>query len=199
MKKDKALLVVDVQNDFCPAGSLAVPKGDRIIPVINKYCSLFSKNKFAVFACRDWHPKKTRHFKQYGGLWPAHCVQDTSGAKYHRKLKLPKGAIIISKGTDPDKDSYSAFQAKDRQGRSFLRLLKQKGIKELYLGGLATDYCVKFSCLDALKNKIRSVVLLDAIKGVDLKPGDSLRALRLITRKGAGVTILPALRRAINS
>ena len=129
MKLKKALLIVDVQNDFCPKGALGVPEGDKVVGVLNKYIKIFSDKKLPIFASRDWHPKKTRHFKKFGGLWPIHCVADTKGAMFHSKLKLPKECIILSKGMDPDKDSYSAFQAVDSNGAIFFNLLKIFGIE----------------------------------------------------------------------
>lgn len=185
MKLKKALLVVDAQNDFCPGGALAVPQGNKIIPNINKYIKIFSKNKLPIFVTRDWHPKKTAHFKKFGGVWPVHCIQNTEGAKFHPKLKLPKGAILLFKGMDPEKDSYSAFQAEDIRGMVLPTLLNILGTKEIYIGGLATDYCVKFSSLDALKNGFKVGLLMDAIKGVDLNPGDSQRAIKEMMKNGA--------------
>lgn len=185
MKLKKALLIVDVQDDFCPGGTLAVPEADKIIPNLNKYIKIFSKNKLPIFASADWHPKKTKHFKKFGGLWPVHCVQKTKGAQFHSKLKLPKETIILSKGMDPEKDSYSAFQAEDVYGRSFLNLLKMFGAKELYVGGLATDYCVKSSVIDALKSGFKVRLLVDAIKGVNIRPKDSEEAIEEMVRKGA--------------
>lgn len=185
MKLKKALLVVDVQNDFCPGGALAVPEGDKIIPVLNKYIESFSKNKLPIFASRDWHPKKTKHFKAFGGVWPVHCVQNTKGAQFHPKLKLPKEVIVVSKGMDPQKDSYSAFQAADSNGMGFSNLLKIFGIEELYVGGLATDYCVNSSVTDALMNGFKVKLLVDAIKGVNLKPRDSAEAIAEMVKLGA--------------
>ncbi len=185
MKFNKALLVVDVQNDFCPGGALAVPEGDKVVPILNKYIKIFSKKKLLIFASRDWHPKKTLHFKKFGGVWPAHCVQGTKGAEFHPKLKLPKEAIILSKGMNPKEDSYSAFQAENPDGISFLNLLKIFGIEEIYIGGLATDYCVKFTTLDALKKGFKVRVLMDAIKGVNLKPDDSTKAIARMLKMGA--------------
>lgn len=178
-------MVVDVQNDFLPGGALGVPEGDKIIPVLNRYIRLFTKKKLPVFATRDWHPVKTRHFKDHGGLWPVHCIQNTSGAAFHGGLKLPDKAIFLYKGMDPDKDSYSAFQAEDESGCSLLNWLKRLGVKEIFIAGLATDYCVKFSSIDALKSGFKVKVLTDAIKGVDLKPGDSKEALKKIVKLGA--------------
>jgi nicotinamidase/pyrazinamidase len=185
VKLKKALLVVDVQNDFCPGGALAVPGGDKIVPAINKYIKIFSKNKLPIFSSRDWHPIKTKHFKDFGGVWPAHCIQNTKGASFHPKLKLPKDAILLYKGMDPNKDSYSVFQAEGANGAGFLNLLKILGVKELYIGGLATDYCVKSSARDALKNGFKVKLLLDAIKGVDLKKGDSEKAIQKMIKQGA--------------
>jgi nicotinamidase/pyrazinamidase len=181
----KALLIVDVQNDFCPGGALAVPEGDKIIPILNKYIETFLKNKLPIFASRDWHPRQTKHFKQFGGLWPEHCVQNTRGAEFHPKLKLTKEAIILSKGMDPREDSYSAFQAADNNGTDFLNLLRSSGIKELFVGGLATDYCVKWTVLDALKSGLEVKLLTDVIRGVNLKPKDSEEAIAEMVSQGA--------------
>lgn len=174
----KALVIVDVQNDFCPRGALAVPEGDTIITTLNKYIQLFSKNGFPIFVSRDWHPKKTKHFKAFGGMWPIHCVQNTKGAQFHPKLKLPKYAIILSKGMDPEKESYSVFEGFDDSGQPFYNLLTMFGIKELYVAGLATDYCVKASAIDAIKQGFSVRLLIDAVKGVDITPGDSARAIK---------------------
>lgn len=190
MNKEKALLVVDVQRDFCPGGTLAVPKGDRVVGPLNRYIKLFSKKKFPVFISRDWHPKNSRHFKKFGGLWPVHCVQDTDGARFHPKLKFPKSAVIISKGMDPkEKDAYSNFEAFDKKKRPFKKILKQSGVRELYIGGLATDYCVRASVLDALKNHLKVKLLTDAVRGVDVKKGDAKKAVHEMARRGAEKTI----------
>lgn len=185
MKPKRALLIVDLQNDFCPGGALGVPGADRIVPTINKYIRIFFKKKLPIFASADWHPIKTGHFKDFGGRWPVHCIHNSKGAQFHPKLKLPKEAIILYKGMDPQRESYSVFQAEDIDGRRFPNLLKVLGIEELYIGGLATDYCVKFSAEDALKNGFKVRLLLDAIKGVDLKSGDSESAIKELTRLGA--------------
>jgi len=185
MKSRKALLVVDVQNDFCPAGALAVPEGDKIIPAINKYIRVFQKKKAPVLATRDWHPVRTRHFKDFGGIWPVHCVQNTPGAAFHPNLKLPKDAILLYKGMDPQKDAYSAFQAEDATGTGLAKLLSLLGVKELYIAGLATDYCVRFSTRDALKQGFKVKILIDAVKGVNLKQKDSEKAIKEMVRLGA--------------
>ena len=184
---------MDVQNDFCPGGALGIKDGGKIIPAINKYIKIFSEKKLPVFASRDWHPKKTAHFKEFGGAWPRHCIQNSKGAEFHPKLKLPKEAILLYKGMDPEKDSYSVFQAQDQNGMSFLNLLKILGVEEIYIGGLATDYCVKFSALDALKERFKVKLLVDAIKGVNLKPKDSESAIREMLGSGVKKTTLKRL------
>ena len=181
----KALLIVDLQNDFCPGGSLAVPEGDKIIGTLNRYIKIFKQQGLSVCASRDWHPEKTKHFKKFGGLWPEHCIQHTKGAEFHISLKLSEKTIVISKGMDPNKESYSAFEGVDDRGVPFMDLLKKSGIEELYIGGLATDYCVKNSVLDALKFGFKVKLLIDAIKGVDLNSGDSERAVKEMLENGA--------------
>lgn len=185
MKLRKALLVVDVQNDFCPGGALGIKEGDKIVPAVNKYIKIFSQKGLPIFATRDWHPKKTAHFKKFGGIWPVHCVRGTKGARFHPKLKLPKDAILLYKGMDPRKDSYSAFHAEDEKGMSLSALLKILGIKELYIAGLATDYCVRFTAHDAIERGFKVRILLDAIKGVNLKPSDSEKAIKEMVKGGA--------------
>ena len=185
MKPKKALLIVDVQNDFCPGGALGVPGGDAVIPAINKYAAYFKKKKLPIFVSRDWHPVQTSHFKDFGGIWPVHCIHNSAGAAFHLKLKVPLTAIHLYKGMDPHKDSYSVFHAEDEKGTAFLKLLSIMKITELYIAGLATDYCVRFTALDALKHKLKVRVLIDAVKGVDLKPGDSDKAIKEIIKKGA--------------
>jgi nicotinamidase/pyrazinamidase len=185
MKPKKALLVVDVQNDFCPGGALRVPGGDKIIPALNRYIKVFRAKQLPVFASRDWHPRQTSHFKEFGGLWPAHCVRNTRGSRFHQALKLTRGAVRLYKGMDPGKDSYSVFQAQDRKGAGFSGLLKFYGITELYIGGLATDYCVRFTAIDALKKGIKVKILTDAIMGVNINPADSQKAIQEMVRQGA--------------
>ncbi|MBM3249643.1 MAG: bifunctional nicotinamidase/pyrazinamidase [Candidatus Omnitrophica bacterium] len=194
MKPKKALLIVDLQNDFCPGGALGIPAGDRIIPPVNKYIRIFAKEKLPVIASRDWHPVRTVHFRDFGGVWPVHCIQNSKGASFHPGLKLPKkGVIYVYKGMDPARDSYSVFQAEDDQGTDFAHILKRSGINELYIAGLATDYCVKFTARDALKAGYKVKVLMDAVRGVDLKPGDSEKAIKEITKLGAKKTTLKNL------
>lgn len=192
-----ALLAVDVQLDFCPGGALPVPDGDSIIPVLNEYIKLFSRHRLPVFASRDWHERQTRHFKAFGGTWPEHCVQGRKGAQFHPVLKLPAGSIILSKGMISDEHSYSAFQAVDDHKTGFNDLLRQLGVTSIFVGGLATDYCVKWTVLDALKFGYKATLLVDAIKGVNIKPGDSEGAIKEMVRQGARKTTLEKLYRAM--
>jgi nicotinamidase/pyrazinamidase len=184
MVKQKALLIIDVQNDFCPGGALAVQNGDKVVPHLNRYLADFQKSKSPVLASRDWHPTRTKHFQEFGGPWPAHCVQGTPGAAFHPQLKINDHVIIISKGMDPEKDSYSAFQGVDSRGRSLEQVFQALGVQEIYVGGLATDYCVKSSALDALDRGFRVFLLRDGIKGVELKPGDSEQAVAQMLARG---------------
>lgn len=180
-----ALVVVDVQNDFCPGGALPVPEGDRVVPILNRYIGQFEQAALPIFASRDWHPAKTKHFKAFGGLWPPHCVQNTPGAAFHSDLKLPPTVTVVSKGMDPEQDSYSCFQAQSSDGTPFEKLLRSRGIAHLYVAGLATDYCVRASVLDALRAGFQVTLLEDATRGVEVQPGDSEQAIEEMTRAGA--------------
>jgi len=191
--QDTALLIVDVQNDFCPGGALPVPEGDQVVPVLNRVAQKVAQAGGLVFASRDWHPPTTRHFAAYGGKWPIHCVQNTPGAQFHPDLKLPEGAIIISKGTSENDDGYSAFEGRTEEGRTLLEILRERGVRRLIVGGLATDYCVRASALDALKYGFEVTVLTDAVRGVDLQPGDSERALQEMQAAGATLATSDAL------
>ncbi len=188
-----ALLIVDVQNDFCPGGSLAVAEGDRVVTVLNRYAERFAAREAAIFAARDWHPARTKHFQAEGGLWPPHCVQGTPGAEFHPELRLPAGTEIVSKGMDPAEDAYSAFQGETADASAFAVALGERGIQRLFIGGLATDYCVKSSALDALRDGFEVVVLEDAVRAVDVQPGDGARALAEMTAAGARLARLDAV------
>lgn len=185
--KRSALLVVDVQNDFCPGGALPVPSGDRVVPALNRRIADLTAQGSPVYASRDWHPAVTAHFEAYGGRWPSHCVQDTGGARFHEDLRLPASTIVISKGQDPERAGYSAFEGYTQDGRTFLSDLQARGIDHLFVGGLATDYCVKHSVLDALRLGFGVTVLGDAIAGVDLQTGDSERAIDAMRQAGAKI------------
>lgn len=185
-----ALLIVDVQNDFCPGGSLAVPGGDRVVPVLNRYVAAFAARGLPVYASRDWHPASTRHFESGGGPWPAHCVAGTEGAAFHPDLALPPDATVVSKGADPVDDGYSAFEAEGGDGRPLAEALEERGVRRLFVGGLATDYCVRASVLDAARRGLQPVLLLDAIAGIDVKAGDQAAALDEMIRAGATTATL---------
>lgn len=184
MKKN-ALLIIDMQNDFCPEGALPVKEGDRVVPVLNRYIEIFTAEGAPIYASRDWHPEKTVHFEKFGGKWPVHCVQGSFGAEFHADLELPKSAVVITAGDDPNTDGYSAFEGHDEKGRPFIECLRSEGVSRIYVGGLATDYCVRYTVLDALKEGFSVTVLTDAIRGVDVKEGDSKRALEEMSEAGA--------------
>lgn len=185
MQGKDVLVIVDVQNDFCPGGALPVAAGDRVVPVLNRYIERFKAANLPIFATRDWHPEKTSHFNTCGGAWPPHCVQGTSGAQFHPRLALPGDVVVVSKGMGRDEDSYSGFQGTDSRGVKLADLLRRRGAKRLFVGGLATDYCVKHTVLDGLKEGFKVVLLEDAIRGVELQPGDSERAVAEMAQAGA--------------
>lgn len=161
-----ALIVVDVQNDFCPGGSLAVPKGDEVIGPINAMISLALKKKKPIFFSRDWHPKVTGHFKNYGGDWPPHCIMYEEGAKFHHAIKIPKSAFIISKGMVSGEDAYSAFDGETLDGDMIDDLLRALKVTKVYVCGLATDFCVKATVISASEAGYKVVLLRDACRAV---------------------------------
>lgn len=185
-----ALVVVDLQNDFCPDGALAVREGHAIVPIVNRYLERFQSAGAPVFLSRDWHPPVTQHFQAYGGVWPPHCVQGTRGASFHPELAPPSDAVVVSKGMDPSADAYSAFQAEDDAGRLLGDALAARGVRRIYVSGLATDYCVRATVLDALGAGFEVVVLEDAIGAVDLQPGDGTRAIDEMRGAGARLSTL---------
>ncbi len=187
MSQKDALILVDVQNDFCPGGALAVQNGDEIIPVLNRYIEKFLNTGFPIFATRDWHPAKTSHFKAYGGIWPVHCVQGTHGAEFHSGLKITKEMIIVSTGMASDEDGYSGFQGRDNAGTTLATLLHDRGVDRIFVGGLATDYCVKHTVLDGIRQGFQAVLIADAVRGVNLNPEDSERAVEEMSAAGAVV------------
>jgi nicotinamidase/pyrazinamidase len=184
-----ALLIVDVQRDFCPGGALAAPDGDRVVAPLNRYLDEAAAREWPVYASRDWHPRVTRHFREYGGEWPVHCIEHTAGAEFHPALRLPPTAIVISKGQSADRPGYSAFEGSTADGRTLVDDLRARGIEHLYVGGIATDYCVKHSVLDARKAGFDVTVLTDAIAGVDVKSGDSARAIEEMRKAGAKIEL----------
>ena len=177
----RALIVVDVQNDFCPGGALAVNQGDEVVPPLNRLIQEFLERGEPVFKSRDWHPPKTKHFAIQGGTWPVHCVQGTKGAEFHPQLIDDIHIRTVSKGLG-DEDSYSAFD-----GTDLLLQLERLGVREVWVGGLATDYCVKNTVLDALKSGLRVKALRNAMRPVELNPGDGERALEEMRLAGAEI------------
>ena len=181
-KTKRALIVVDVQNDFCPGGSLAVVRGDEVVAPLNKLMREFLDSAEPVFKTRDWHPAKTGHFAAYGGTWPVHCVQGTSGAEFHPDLLDDPRITIISKGIDERADGYSGFD-----GTNLEQLLRDEGVDEVWVGGLATDYCVKHTVLDALHAGFKVRALADAMRPVNINPQDGERAIREMQAAGAEI------------
>lgn len=177
----RALLVVDVQNDFCPGGALAVARGDEVIAPLNDLINEFLARGEPVFKSRDWHPEKTKHFAAQGGTWPVHCVQNTSGAEFHEQLIDDPRIQVVSKGLG-DTDCYSAFDETDLREQ-----LQQLGVEEVWVGGLATDYCVKSTVLDGLKLGFRVRALADAMRAVNVNPGDGEQAIEEMRRAGAEI------------
>ena len=177
--KHTALVVVDIQKDFCPGGALAVHEGDRVVPVLNKYIEKFRKADSPIIYTRDWHPSSHSSFRDQGGPWPQHCIRNTQGAKFHPDLAKPRPEEIVSKADKKD-EAYSFFQGTELAGK-----LRQRGIRRLLVGGLATDYCVKETVLDGLKYGFEVYHLDDASRGVNVKPDDSELALQEMTAKGA--------------
>ncbi len=176
-----ALIVVDMQKDFMPGGALPVPDADRIVSTVNAYIDHFVKLDRPIYFTRDWHPSTHLSFKQNGGIWPEHCRQDTEGAEFADGLLLPSdNRFIISKGVSEDFDAYSGFQ-----GTPLESLLLERGISRVFVSGVATDYCVKHTLLGAEHLGFRTVLLEDAVKGVDLQPGDSEKAIDAMMQKGA--------------
>lgn len=188
----KALLIVDVQNDFCPSGALPVADGDKVVEPINKMIEYAHKNGWLVVASRDWHPPVTKHFKDYGGIWPVHCVKNTKGAGFHPDLRFLPGTIIISKAISADEDGYSAFDGTTDNMHYRLPLrefLKSNGIAEAYICGLATDYCVKATVLDAVKNGFKTTIVLDACRAVNINPDDGDKAVEEMEKEGAFIAL----------
>jgi nicotinamidase/pyrazinamidase len=179
------LLLVDPQNDFCPGGSLPVTDGDLVMPILTEWARVADRAQVPIFVSRDWHPPKTTHFKEYGGIWPPHCVMGTHGAEFHPSLRLPATAQVVSKGMGESEDAYSAFQARDDAGTLLASLLSSRNVSHLYLAGLATDYCVRSSALDALTNGFGVTLISDGMRAVNLKPDDGEKALAEMNAAGA--------------
>jgi nicotinamidase/pyrazinamidase len=182
-----ALFIVDVQNDFCPGGALAVADGDRVIPGLNRLSERFSAAGRPVYLSRDWHPPDTTHFTGFGGTWPVHCVAGTRGAGFHPDLHVPPGAVVVSKGEDRNDAGYSAFEGLTADGHRLAEDLHRRGVSTLYIGGLATDYCVRATALDARRAGFDVVVISDAIAGISGE--DSRRAVEEMRQAGASLVV----------
>ncbi len=186
LRSGDALLIVDVQNDFCPGGSLPVPQGDAVVPMLNRWIAAAREARVPIFVSRDWHPPGHVSFHDRGGPWPPHCVQNTRGAELHAALELPPEAEILSKGSDPDRDAYSAFGGTDLTER-----LRLAGVRRLWVGGLALDFCVRASVLDALERGLEVHLIRDGTRAVDVHPGDGQRALAELEAAGAVIDETP--------
>lgn len=188
LQSGDALLIVDVQNDFLPGGSLAVAGGDEVVPALNGYIRAFESRGLPVYATHDWHPERHCSFREQGGPWPPHCVAGTAGAEFPEALRLPSSTTLIAKAVSPDKDAYSGFQDTDLEQR-----LRGAGIRRLFVGGLATDYCVLNTVRDALRLGYEVFLLSDAIRAVNVEAGDGLRAEEEMVSLGARRITLQSL------
>lgn len=182
LDKADALLIVDVQQDFCPGGALAVPEGDQVVPVLNRWIERARRAGCVIIASRDWHPPDHASFAAHGGPWPVHCVRETHGAAFHPQLALPDDAVVLDKASDAAREAYSAFQGTDLAG-----LLKAAGVTRLWVGGLALDYCVRSTVLDGLEAGFEVHVIGEAVRAVNLNPDDGERALRRMRSAGAKI------------
>jgi nicotinamidase/pyrazinamidase len=195
-----ALLVVDIQNDFLPGGALAVPDGDQVIPIANRLMGFFS----LILATQDWHPANhgsfaANHPNRHPGevinlngimqvLWPVHCVQGSFGAAFSAQLRTERFSKVFKKGVDPGIDSYSGFFDNGKKRSTGLtEYLRDRNVNQLFICGLATDYCVKFSALDSINSGIRTHVIEDACRGVELNPGDSAAAIAEMRQAGVSI------------
>jgi nicotinamidase-related amidase len=190
----RALVVVDVQRDFCPGGALPVAGGDKIIPAVNQLIGAFETAGLPVFFTRDWHPRNHVSFKARGGPWPPHCVQNTPGAGFHTSLAISPDATVIDKGTLEDKDAYSGFQ-----GTDLAQKLRDLHVKQIDVAGLATDYCVKNTVLDGVAQGFETYLITDCAKGVNLKRTDSATAVRAMVSHGAKETTSARLLKSLRT
>lgn len=176
-----ALILVDIQNDFCPGGSLAVKDGDAVVPVVNELQKRFD----LIVATKDWHPPGHASFVS---LWPPHCVQETAGAEFVAALDTSRIARVFLKGTDLEIDSYSGFfDNEHRRATGLGDYLKERGVRDVTVVGLATDYCVKFTALDAVMLGFNTTVVIDACRGVEVEEGDTARAIEEMSAAGVNI------------
>ncbi|MCK5738245.1 bifunctional nicotinamidase/pyrazinamidase [bacterium] len=180
MTPKTALILVDIQNDFCPEGALAVTDGDAVVAPANQLIDYFEKKQWPIILTRDWHPVDHISFQENGGIWPVHCVAGTPGAAFHPDIKIPENAIYINKATETNTEAYSGFS-----GTELESILKKKGISRLVIAGLATDYCVKLTVVDAKKLGIETIVVKEGIRAVNIKPEDGVNAIAEMENSGA--------------
>jgi nicotinamidase/pyrazinamidase len=185
---ETVLIIVDLQNDFCPGGALPVRGGELVVGYLNRYISRIKAKGGVVAASRDWHPPDHISFRNRGGPWPPHCIRHTHGAAFHPELALPKGAWLISKGSKQNADAYSGFDGTDLEKR-----LRRYGARAVWVGGLATDYCVKATVMDSIKRNFATTLLVDGVRGVEVRSGDSERAIEEMRYAGAKVARLEDL------
>ncbi len=182
LEQNDALLLVDVQNDFCPGGALPVPQGDEVVAELNGWIDEADRLGIPIFASQDWHPDGHISFAEQGGPWPQHCVQGTDGAAFRADLALPESVRVVHKGTDIDQDAYSAFQRTDLAAE-----LADLGVSKVWVGGLALDYCVKASVLDAIDSGLEVALILEGTRAVNVQPGDGDKAVAEMVEAGAVV------------
>lgn len=193
---DAALILVDIQNDFCPGGALAVAEGDAVVPVVNRLMPHFA----LVVSTLDWHPPNHVSFRERGGPWPPHCVRNTFGAELHPALNTGPIRHTFRKAATADRDAYSEFEGFDEQHRSLDDYLKSRGVRRVYLAGLATDYCVRATTLDALRLGYETYVVTDGVRAVNVQPEDGARALAEMQAEGAHLVASDAvIQRAMGS
>ncbi|RMH62908.1 MAG: isochorismatase family protein [Zetaproteobacteria bacterium] len=181
-KRGDALLIVDMQRDFMPGGALPVPHADQLVPVINRCLRYFTERTLPLFASRDWHPPGHASFAVNGGPWPVHCVQGSPGAEFVSDLLLPPGTIVVDKGASETGEGYSAFE-----NPRFLEQLHELDVHCLWVCGVATDYCVRATVLDALRHGFHVRLLWDGVAAVDAQPGDGERAIEEMMQAGAAI------------
>lgn len=182
LTSNDGLIIVDCQYDFFPGGKLAVPDGEAIIPVINRWIDKATASGATIVTTRDWHPPEHCSFESQGGTWPEHCVQETHGAQLHDQINFPDDMILQSKGEKPSRDQYSGFDDTDLD-----RKLNDRGIERLWLTGLALDVCVQATAVDAAKRGFKVYVLLPGTRAVELNPGDARKAIDRIEKAGGQV------------
>jgi nicotinamidase/pyrazinamidase len=187
--ENAALILVDVQNDFCPGGTLAVKDGDQVVGPLNQLMTSFDP----VIATQDWHPSNHLSFSERGGPWPPHCVQESKGAALHPALNREQIDVVVRKGDNPDLDAYSGFEARDSEGRSLDEVLRQREVRRIFVGGLATDYCVRATVMDGLKLGYEVSAITDAIRAVNVSPDDGKKAIAEMKDAGAKLITSPEL------